>query len=192
MTLGLTCTLYFLLPFPLLSDNDRVSTPLSTDSPLFNRVNWLMNTNPVRLPSPQHVSSLLSPVMNIIWVCISSLLAFSPVFSDQNTGNIRGERSIFVTYIINSRISYLKWLFAASSFSRSQSEHSWRNPGELPKQPKPASVCFQCLWCPEALSVPWTQHRLEGSGEGSSQQRSGNMQVRPQKCFPMTTQHNLK
>ncbi|XP_054892596.1 lymphatic vessel endothelial hyaluronic acid receptor 1a [Poeciliopsis prolifica] len=48
-----------------------------------------MNTNSVRLPSPQHVSSFLSPAMNIIWVCISSLLAFSSVFSDQNTSNIR-------------------------------------------------------------------------------------------------------
>ncbi|XP_043991452.1 lymphatic vessel endothelial hyaluronic acid receptor 1a [Gambusia affinis] len=89
MALSLTCTLYFLLPFPLLSDNDRVSTPLRTDSPLFNRVSWLMNTNSVRLPSPQHVSSLLSPVMNIIWVCMSSLLAFSPVFSDENKSKIR-------------------------------------------------------------------------------------------------------
>lgn len=186
MALSLTCTLYFLLPFPLLSDNDRVSTPLRTDSPLFNRVSWLMNTNSVRLPSPQHVSSLLSPVMNIIWVCMSSLLAFSPVFSDENKSKIRGEQSIFVTYIIDSRISYLKWLFAASSFPRSQSEHSWCNPGELPKQPKPASVRFQCLWSPEDLPFPRTQHRLEGSGAGSSQQRSGNMQVRPQKCFPMT------
>ncbi|KAM4744929.1 LOW QUALITY PROTEIN: lymphatic vessel endothelial hyaluronic acid receptor 1a [Anableps anableps] len=83
MAFDLTSTLNFLLPFPLLSANNSVSAPLRTDSPLFNRVS-LMNTNSARLPSPQHAS----PFMNI-WVCIPSLLAFSFVFSNQDTSNIR-------------------------------------------------------------------------------------------------------
>ncbi|KAM4596195.1 LOW QUALITY PROTEIN: lymphatic vessel endothelial hyaluronic acid receptor 1a [Fundulus diaphanus] len=89
MALDLTCTQYFLFPFLSLSGSDRVSTPLRTDSPLFNRVSWPINTNSARLPAPQHASSSLSPVMNIIWVCVPSLLAFSLVSSDQNTSNIR-------------------------------------------------------------------------------------------------------
>ncbi|MED6249089.1 hypothetical protein ATANTOWER_009125 [Ataeniobius toweri] len=48
-----------------------------------------MNANSARLPAPQHAPSILSPVMNIIWVCISSVLAFSLVFSMQNKSNLR-------------------------------------------------------------------------------------------------------